>query len=170
MQNPPPSFGDMLEELAILRSQILEFFTKERGLCGQGLNPKLAIDMVFITVEKIEEIWEKCISFKVTSTTLKPETQRELLDLYYKIYGKREVMNKEFMVKSYIVEQMDHYVDWASVVATTSNLVASRLEGDLLKYNLSSHEVVELFCLAPTSIFEVVWISFPIWSLQQQPF
>jgi hypothetical protein len=56
VRNPPPSVGDMLEELAILRSQTPEFFTKERGLCGQGLNPKLATNMVFVIAEKIEEI------------------------------------------------------------------------------------------------------------------
>jgi hypothetical protein len=56
VRNPPPSVGDMLEELAFLRSQTPEFFTKERRLCGQGLNPKLATDMVFVTAEKIEEI------------------------------------------------------------------------------------------------------------------
>jgi hypothetical protein len=50
-------------------------------------------------------------------------------------------MNKEFMawmVKGYIAEQMGHSVDWASAAAATSNLVASRLEGDLLKRDLSS--------------------------------
>jgi hypothetical protein len=157
VQNPPPSVGDMLEELAILRSQTLEFFTKERGLCGQGLNPKLATNMVFVTVEKIEEIWGKCTGFRVTSTTLKPETWRELLDLYYKKYGKREVTNKEFMawmVKGYIAEQMGHSVDWASAATATSNLVASRLEGDLLKRDLSSHEAAELLRLAPTSVLK----------------
>jgi hypothetical protein len=54
--------------------------------------------MAFVIAEKIEEIWGKCTGFKVTSTTLKSEIRRELLILYYKIYGKREVTNKEFMV------------------------------------------------------------------------
>lgn len=154
VRNPPPLVEDMLEELAILRSQTVQFFCNERGLCGQGLNPKLATDMLCVTPEKIEEIWGKCTAYRVTSTSLKPETRRELLDLYSKIYGKREVTNKEFMawmVKGHIAEQMGHPVDWASAAAATSSLVASRLEGDLLKRDLSTHEAAELLRLAPTS-------------------
>jgi hypothetical protein len=124
---------------------------------GRGLNPKLATDMTFVTAEKIEEIWGKCTGFRLTSTTLKPETRKELLDMYCKIYGKREVTNKEFMawmVKGYIAEQIGHSIDWASTAAATFNLVVSRLEGDLLKCNLSSHEAVEFLRLAPTSVLK----------------
>ena len=34
------------------------FFVRKRGLCGKGLNPKLAIDRSCVTTDKIEEVWE----------------------------------------------------------------------------------------------------------------
>jgi hypothetical protein len=58
------------------------------------------------------------------------------------------------MVKGYIAEQMGHSVDWASTADATSNLVASRLEGDLLKRDLSSHEAPELLRLVPTLVLK----------------
>jgi hypothetical protein len=100
----------MLLELRGLKTQSADFCIKERGLCRSGLNPKLASNMSCITPEKIEEIWSKCVAFKTTNTTLKPETKKELLQLYFKIYGKMEVTNKEFMtwvVKSYIASRWD---------------------------------------------------------------
>ena len=107
MLKPAPSVADMLLELQGLKTQSANFFIHERGLSGSGLNPKLASDMSCVTPEKIEEIWGKCIAFKTTNTTLKSETRKELLQLYSKIYGKTEVMKKEFMawiVKGYIAE------------------------------------------------------------------
>ena len=123
MLKPTPSVADMLLELQGLKTQSADFFINERGLSGSGLNPKLASDMSCVTPETIEEIWGKCIAFKTTNTTLKPETRKELLQLYFKIYGKMEVTNKEFMawvVKGYIAEQMGFEVDWASTAASTA--------------------------------------------------
>ena len=111
---PPPSVADMLLELQGLKTQSADFFINKRGLSGSGLNPKLASDMSCVTPEKIEDIWGKCVAFKTMNTTLKPETRKELLQLYSKIYGKTEVTNKEFMawvVKGYIAEQMGFEVD-----------------------------------------------------------
>ena len=133
MLKPAPSVADMLLEL-------------------QGLNPKLASNMSCVTPKKIEEIWGKCVAFKLTNTMLKPETRKELLQLYSKIYGKTEVTNKEFMawvMKGYIAEQMGFEVDWASAAASTAVVQASRLEGELLKYNLSEEEAAELLRLVP---------------------
>jgi hypothetical protein len=147
-----PLVANMLLELRGLKTQSADFFIKERGLCGSGLNPKLASDMSCVTLEKIEEIWSKCVAFKTTNTTLKPETRKELLQLYFKIYGKMEVTNKEFMtwvVKGYIAEQMGFEVDWASAAASTAVVQASQLEGDLLKRDLSEEEAEELLRLAP---------------------
>ena len=61
-----------LAKLASLRLQTLDFFLRKRGLCGKGMNPKLGMDMVCVTVEKIEEVWRKCTSFKTINTTLNP--------------------------------------------------------------------------------------------------
>ena len=149
---PAPFVADMLLELQGLKTQSADFFSKERGLCRSGLNPKLASDMSCVTPEKIKEIWGKCVAYKTTNTTLKPETRKELLELYCKIYGKTEVTNKEIMtwvVKGYIAEQMGFQVDWASAVASTAVVQASRLEGDLLKRDLSEEEAEELVRLAP---------------------
>ena len=76
---PPPFVVDMLLELQGLKTQFADFFINERGLSGSGLNPKLASDMSCVTPEKIEDIWGKCVAFKTTNTTLKPETRKELL-------------------------------------------------------------------------------------------
>ena len=66
-------------------------------MCGSGLNPKLPSNMVVVTVEKAEEVLDKCTAFKTTNTTLGPEKCKAFLHLYLKIYGKLEVMNNEFM-------------------------------------------------------------------------
>jgi hypothetical protein len=49
--------------------------------------------MAGVSAEKIEEVWEKCSSFKSMNTVLKPESRKELTQLYAKIYGKAEVTN-----------------------------------------------------------------------------
>jgi hypothetical protein len=46
-------------------------------------------------------------------------------------------------------EQMGFEVDWASAAASTAVVQASRLEGDLLKRDLSEEEAEELLRLAP---------------------
>jgi hypothetical protein len=143
---------DLLAELVSLRKQTPDFFVKERGLCGLGLNPRLASDMTCMTAEKVEEVWGKCTSFKTTNMTLTPETRSELLQLYAKIYGKMEVTNSEFMawvVKGHIAEIMGFEVDWASAAASTALVLASRVEGELMRRELSSNEVAELLPLAP---------------------
>ena len=149
---PAPSVADMLLELQGLKTQSTNFFSKERRLCRSSLNPKLALDMSCVTPEKIEEIWGKYVAYKTTNTTLKPETKKELLELYSKIYGKTEVTNKDLMtwvVKGYIAEQMKFEVDWASAAASTVVVQASRLERDLLKCDLFEEEARELLRLAP---------------------
>jgi hypothetical protein len=139
---PPLAVAALLPELANLKCQTHSFFVNERGLCGTGLNPKLSADMVVVIADKVEEIWGKCSAFK-TTMTLSPETRKELLHLYSKIYGKVEVTNNEFMawvVKGYIAEQMGLSVNWASAAASTSFTLASRLEGELLKRDLASED------------------------------
>jgi hypothetical protein len=40
---------ELLTELANLKVQTHEFFVTERGLCGEGLSPKLTSDMAVVT-------------------------------------------------------------------------------------------------------------------------
>ena len=91
--------------------------------------------MAAITAEKLEEVWRICSTFKTMNTTLKPYSRKELLDLHTKIYDKREVTNNEmsrWIVKGYSAELMGFQVNWASAAASTTFVLASRLEGDLL--------------------------------------
>lgn len=107
--------------------------------------------MACVTIEKVEEVWGKCTSFKTSNTTFTPETRSELLQLYAKIYGKMEVTNNEFMawvVKGYIAEIMGFEVDWASAAASTALVLASRVEGELMRRELLPNEAVELLHLA----------------------
>jgi hypothetical protein len=87
----------LLVELMSLRKQTLDFFVRERGLCGLGLNPRLASNMACVMAEKMEDIRGKCTLFKTTNTTLNLETRSELLQLYAKIYSKMKITNNEFM-------------------------------------------------------------------------
>ena len=149
---PPVSIADLLAKLAKLRMQMPNFFVKERGLCGQGLNSKLTANMACTTPNKIEEVWGKCKSFKMTNTTLDLESRQELTQLCRKIYGKAGVTNNEFMawvVKRYFAERMSFLVDWTSVAASTAFVLASQLEGKILKHDLSPEEGAELLCLVP---------------------
>ena len=142
----------LLAELANLKAQTHEFFETERGLCGEGLNPKFASDMAVVTQEKIEEVWGKCTTYKTTNSALPPERRRELVELYAKIYGKTKVTNNEFMawvVKGNIAQQMGLKVDWASAALSTSFTLASRVEGDLVRRDLTSEQLARLQVLAP---------------------
>jgi hypothetical protein len=76
--------------------------------------PRHAPDMACVTAEKVEEVWGKCNLFKTTNTMLNPDSRRELLLLYTKIYGKGDVTNNKFMtwvVKGFIAENMGFEVD-----------------------------------------------------------
>jgi hypothetical protein len=66
---------ELLTELANLKVQTHEFFVTERGLCGEGLNPKLASNMAVVTQEKIEEVWGKCTTYKISNSALPPKTR-----------------------------------------------------------------------------------------------
>ena len=143
---------ELLTELANLKAQTHEFFETDRGLCGEGLNPKLASDMAVVTQEKIEEVWRKCTTYKTTNSALPPERRRKLVEFYAKIYGKTEVTNNEFMawvVKRNIAEQMGLKVDWASAASSTLFTLASRVEGDLVRRDLTSKQLAQLQVLAP---------------------
>jgi hypothetical protein len=152
---PPPLITELLIEFAFLKLQIYDFFVKERGLYRIGMNPKLSSDMACVTSEKIEEVWKKSLSLKTSNTTLKPESRLELLQLYAKIYWKAEVTNNEFMVwvvKSYIAERLGLQVDWATAAASTTQILVSWLEGELLKHEFILEEAAKLQHLAPWAV------------------
>ena len=139
----PPIVSNLLVELATLKLQTKDFFERERDLSGAGLNPRHAPDMACVIVEKLEEVWGKCSSFKTTNTTLNLDTKQELLLLYAKIYGKGDVTNNEFMtwiIKGFIAAHMGFEGDWATVEASTALLLASWLEGEILRRDLISNE------------------------------
>jgi hypothetical protein len=72
----PKLVAQLLIELASLKLQTHNFLVKKRDSCGVGLNPKLPSDMACAMSKKIEEVWEKCSSFKTTNTTLNLESTR----------------------------------------------------------------------------------------------
>jgi hypothetical protein len=57
-----------------------------------------------------------------------------------------------WLVKGYIAQHMGFEVDWANAAASTSYVLASRMEGELLRCDLSEEEVVELLHLMPLAI------------------
>jgi hypothetical protein len=68
-----------------------------------------------------------------------------------------EVTNNEFMtwvVKGYIAEVMGFEVDWATAAASTALVLASRVEGELMRQDLSTDEAAKLLRLAPHAILK----------------
>ena len=104
------------------------------------MNPKSPADTAGVSSEDLEEVWGKVSSYRTTNTKLHPETRRELISLYAKIYGTEDVTNNEFMlwvVKGFILECKGEVVDWASAAASTAREKADRLQRELEKSRLS---------------------------------
>jgi len=100
------------------------------------LNPKSVLDTIEVTAEDLEEVWGKVSSYRTTNTKLHPESRRELISLYAKIYGSKDVTNNEFMlwvVKGFILECKGEDVDWATVAASTAKEKADRCQRELDK-------------------------------------
>ena len=141
-----------------MKLQTTEFFIKERGLRGHGLNQKLSADMACVIPAKVEEFWGKYPSFKTTNTTLSPQSRADLLQLCSKIYEKGEITNNEFMVwmvKGYIVETMGFDVNWASAAESTNQLLVSPLKGELLRQELTAGKATKFQHLAPHAIAKI---------------
>lgn len=136
----PLDIQELIQDLALYREQTLEYFKKVRGLSGEGLNPKEKADVACVTAEDIEEVWGKVSSFKTTNTKLHPDTRRELIELYAKIYGTTTVTNNEWsgwVVKGYICESKNKKVDWATAAASTAKEKADRCERELTRARMS---------------------------------
>ena len=136
----PRSTQELIQDLALFREQTVEFFVKVRGLGNTGMNPKSPADTAGVSSEDLEEVWGKVSSYRTTNTKLHPETRRELISLYAKIYGTEDVTNNEFMlwvVKGFILECKGEVVDWASAAASTAREKADRCQRELEKSRLS---------------------------------
>jgi hypothetical protein len=132
----PRSTQELIQDLALLREQTVEFFVKVRGLGNNGMNPKFAADTAGVSAEDLEEVWGKVSSYRTTNTSLHPDTRRELISLYAKIYGTEDVTNNEFMlwvVKGFILECKGEMVDWATAAASTAKEKADRCQRELEK-------------------------------------
>lgn len=139
----PKSAEELIQELASFREQTTEFFADIRGLGSTGLNPKSVYDTASITAEDLEEVWGKVTTYRTTNTKLHPETRRELIALYSKIYGTEDVTNNEFMmwvVRGFILECKGDAVDWATAAASTAREKADRCQRELDKCKLPDAE------------------------------
>ena len=136
----PRSTQELIQDLALFREQTVEFFVKVRGLGNSGMNPKSAADTAGVSADDLEEVWGKVSSYRTTNTRLHPETRRELINLYAKIYGTEDVTNNEFMlwvVKGFILECKGEVVDWATAAASTAREKADRCQRELEKSRIS---------------------------------
>lgn len=117
----------------------MSFFVNVRGLSSSGLNPKSVVDTSVVTAEDLEEVWGKISTYRTTNTKLHPETRKELVTLYGKIYGTEDVTNNEFMlwvVKGFVLEYKGEDVDWATAAASTAREKADRCLRELEKSRL----------------------------------
>jgi hypothetical protein len=53
------------------------------------------------------------------------------------------------VVKGFLVEHMEFEVDWANAAVSTTVLLASQLEGEILKQDLASNESAQYMQIAP---------------------
>ncbi len=68
-----------------------------RKLHGKGLNPRFDLTLEQIIKVDVEKVFGKVSKFKTTNSNLHPKTQKELIDLYAKIYGTTKPSNNELM-------------------------------------------------------------------------
>jgi len=102
-------------------AQIETFFQGERSLPSTGLNPKLVVDIAFIT--NVEDLFGKCSKLHITNTFLNLDARKDLIDLYSKIYRSQAITNNKFsrwLVKDYIANQKKKNVNCALAAWTTT--------------------------------------------------
>ena len=63
----PKSTQELIQDLALLREQTLEFFVNVRGLHNNGMNPKFAADIAGVSADDLEEVWGKVSSYRTTN-------------------------------------------------------------------------------------------------------
>ena len=139
LKTEPRSSQELIQDVALFREQTVEFFVSVRGLQNSGLNPKSSLDTTVVTAEDLEEVWGKVSSYRTTNTKLHPDTRRELISLYGKIYETQDVTNNEFMlwiVKGFILECKGEAIDWATAATSTAREKADRCQRELDKMRL----------------------------------
>ena len=100
------------------------------------MNPKLASDVSFVTDVDVEELFGKRTKLYTTYIVLNPHARKDLMNLYFKIYGSTFVTNNEFvgwLVKGYIANLKKRKVNWALAASTTASKKADRANMVLLR-------------------------------------
>jgi hypothetical protein len=97
------------------KSQIEEYFKIVKKLNNEGLNPKANISTQLVFDVDIAEVFGPCThGYKTTNSPLHYETKKDLVRLYWQVYGTNQVTNDELMiwfVKGYIAHEKGHKIN-----------------------------------------------------------
>jgi len=92
-----------------------DYFKTVRKLNGEGFNPKANFPPNIVFDADITKVFRlSSEGFKTTNLNFHPEMRKDLLKLYWKVYGTNQVTNNEFMiwfVKGYITQKKGEKVN-----------------------------------------------------------
>ncbi len=81
------------------KDQSKNHFMIVKKLSGEGFNPKANFPPNIVCDANIAEVFEPSSKgFKTTNLNLHLEMRKDLLRLYWKVYGTNQVTNNEFMI------------------------------------------------------------------------
>ncbi len=104
--------------------QTKNYFKTIRKLSVEGFNRKANFPPNIVSDVNIVEVFRSSFEgFKTTNLNIHLETKKDLLQLYWKVYGTKQIMNNEFMicfVKGYIAHKKGEKVNRARAIASTS--------------------------------------------------
>ncbi len=119
------------------KDQIKDYFKTVRKLSGERVNPKANFPPNIVSNADIVEVFGlSSEGFKTTNLNLHPKTKKDLLRLYWKVYGIDQMTNNKFMIwflKGYITQKKGEKVNWARVATSTTQEKAHREEAKLIK-------------------------------------
>jgi hypothetical protein len=75
--------------------QYAKFFVEVKKLSTKGLDPKSDLIHVHVTIVDIAQIFSNVQKFRTTNPLLSKEHKKELVKLYWKIYGIGHITNNE---------------------------------------------------------------------------
>ncbi len=111
-------------DFVLYKYQIENYFKIIRKLSGEGFNRKANFPPNIVFDVNIVEVFRSSFEgFKTTNLNIHLETKKDLLQLYWKVYGTKQIMNNEFMicfVKGYIAHKKGEKVNRARAIASTS--------------------------------------------------
>jgi len=111
-------------DFVLYKYQIENYFKIIRKLSGEGFNRKANFPPNIVSDVNIVEVFRSSFEgFKTTNLNIHLETKKDLLQLYWKVYGTKQIMNNEFMicfVKGYIAHKKGEKVNQARAIASTS--------------------------------------------------